>query len=309
MRNPLLILLIAWLWVALAAPVAVAQQQLAHLQTSGHHSSHAGQQPSPSSTEVASTTGSDSASVCVSEHDNDSDKISVVSESDSGVICSSRPNSFIGLAGGLGPMPSLMRTILTPPPANGGAYCLICAACHKPTYFADENGPHYFPQNKALANVVLRFLAKTSGSSGSLTCGSPLLTPTSPAASPGAPLCQLCESMPPAAAAVFCDQCDIFYCPSCQQSCHPSRGPLAKHSLLPAYLAAKSHHRKLSLVSGQKEPKCAEHLTETLTMFCMVCKLPVCCLCLQDGRHGSHDVQSLASMCKAQKVSDSHSLN
>ena len=120
-----------------------------------------------------SIAGSDSASV----YDNESDKLSVLSETDSGVVVvSSRPNSFLGgILGGLltpissqgsvgGPQQATYRGILTPPP--NGAFALICAACHKPAYFADSQGPNFLPKNTALANVVQRYLKNGAKSPG-----------------------------------------------------------------------------------------------------------------------------------------------
>lgn len=39
-----------------------------------------------------------------------------------------------------------------------------------------------------------------------------------------------------------------------------------------------------------------------MSMFCLVCKTAVCCLCLQEVKHSSHDVQALSATCKAQKA-------
>uniref|UniRef100_A0A1I7WCS6 B box-type domain-containing protein n=1 Tax=Heterorhabditis bacteriophora TaxID=37862 RepID=A0A1I7WCS6_HETBA len=99
-------------------------------------------------------------------------------------------------------------------------------------------------------------------------------------------------------ATVFCEQCDIFYCQSCQTALHPSRGPLAKHTLISA------GQRRIASTRVSRDVKCAVHRQETLSMYCVPCRCPVCCLCLQDARHSSHDVQALAATCKAQKVMD-----
>ena len=100
------------------------------------------------------------------------------------------------------------------------------------------------------------------------------------------------------AATLLCEQCEVFYCDTCRESCHPARGPLAKHNLVPpmegkALLRAKNKN---------KESKCTEHVDENLSMYCVLCKSTVCYVCVQDGRHINHDVQALGAMCKAQKV-------
>lgn len=59
--------------------------------------------------------------------------------------------------------------------------------------------------------------------------------------------CQMCERSPKLAT-VMCEQCEIFYCDKCQASCHPQRGPLAKHSLVnPTQVPVANSHSKLSV--------------------------------------------------------------
>lgn len=216
----------------------------------------------------------DTISVCVSDTaDFESDKVSVVSETDSGVVCNSRPNSYVGTT------PNFH-------PSNHVGLCVVCLQCRKVAYM-DETGALSLPRSRALANVVQRHFGHSN---------TPVGTPVETSV-----MCQLCESQPPSPATVMCEQCDIYYCDRCQQNCHPARGPLARHSLIKATVAKL----KLESRKGSKESKCVDHLTETLTMFCLVCKVPVCCLCLQGGQHGTHDVQSLGSMGKAQKVGKS----
>lgn len=252
------------------------------------------QGPSQASTIAPSghDTGSDTASVCVSEHDAESDKVSVVSETDSGVICTSRPNSFIGT--------QYFRGILSPPPSVttvSSPLCLLCPQCHKLCHF-DESGANGLPRNKALANVVLRYSTGSFKSSSLSSLNSPTAAGYCTSANAALVMCQLCEGVP-SSASVLCEQCEIFYCNQCQQNFHPARGPLAQHSLIPALKLSRK------LWSGSiRECKCADHSHETLSMYCMVCKLPVCCMCLQDDRHINHDVQSLSTISKSQKVNE-----
>lgn len=195
----------------------------------------------------------------------DIDKLSLVSETDSGVVCNSRPNSYVGTPN---------QGILFPP-LHSSALSLSCPVCQKTVYF-DENGVHNLPKNRALQNIVDKY-----GEIRNL-----------------AVQCQLCEDEPQEAA-VMCLQCEVFYCTLCRDNCHPARGPLAKHTLV------NPHEGKIALraKNKNKEPKCSDHGEESLSMYCMLCKIPVCVICLQEGRHLSHDVQALGSMCKAQKVS------
>ncbi|KAJ8982096.1 hypothetical protein NQ317_010954 [Molorchus minor] len=186
----------------------------------------------------------------------ESDKLSILSETDSGVVCTSRPNSYVGTPNGL----------LFP-----SALSLACPVCHKLVYF-DENGAHNLPKYRVMQSIVDKY-----GELRNLTLK-----------------CQMCETEPAKDATVMCDQCEVLYCDSCRESCHPSRGPLAKHVL-------SEPKRGSSSVLKGKDGKCPEHPEETLNMFCLVCKIGVCAVCLMDSRHTSHDVQALAIMCKAQK--------
>ena len=76
------------------------------------------------------------------------------------------------------------------------------------------------------------------------------------------------------------------------------RGPLAQHNLVSptdGKVILRQKHRT-------KELKCREHSDENLSLYCVLCKTSVCCVCVQDGQHINHDAQPLGAMCKAQKV-------
>nr|CAH7741128.1 unnamed protein product [Callosobruchus chinensis] len=189
----------------------------------------------------------------------ESDKLSVLSEADSGVVCTSRPNSYVGSPNGL----------LYP----SAALCLACPICHKLVYF-DENGAHNLPKYRVMQTIVDKY--------------SELKNITLK--------CQMCEVEPANDATVACEQCAVLYCDACREACHPARGPLAKHAL--------SEPRRSGGQGGAKGGGvCPDHPEEALNMYCLVCKIGVCGHCLMDSRHTSHDVQPLAVMCKAQKVS------
>lgn len=206
----------------------------------------------------------------------DGDKLSLLSETDSGVVCTSRPSSYVGT-------PNL-QGVLFPPLLHSGValLSLACPECHKLVYF-DENGAHNLSRNRALQNIVDKY-------------GETRRLPVA---------CQLCEADRPREASVMCDQCEVFYCESCRENCHPARGPLAKHTLLEPQQGKKILRARSQ---GARDSKCSDHVDEALSMYCMVCKVAACVLCLQDGRHASHDVQALGSMCKAQKTELSQNL-
>ena len=196
----------------------------------------------------------------------DLDKLSLVSETDSGVVCNSRPNSYVGT-------PSIGCLFLNS--VQGTSLGIACPVC-KRIVLLDEQGANILPKNRVLESIVDKYSENKQYVIH----------------------CQLCEgkSTP---ATLMCEQCEVFYCDHCRENCHPARGPLAKHNLVPPAEGKTLLHTK----HKNKESKCAEHTDENLSMFCMLCKTTVCYICVQDGRHINHDVQALGAMCKSQKVS------
>ena len=214
----------------------------------------------PAQNNAASTSSSENAESVASGSSGDyqeRDTLAILSEADSGVVCTSRPNSYVGTPNGL-----LFPTALS----------LTCPLCQKLVYF-DENGAHNLPKYRVMQAIVDRYSELKN-----LTLK-----------------CQMCETEPAKEATVMCEQCEVLYCEDCRESCHPARGPLAKHVL--------SEPKRCSAITVRSQDgKCIDHAEETLNMYCLVCKIGVCALCLMDSRHASHDVQALAIMCKAQKV-------
>ena len=198
------------------------------------------------------------------------DKVSLVSETDSGVVCNSRPNSYVGT-------PSIGSLVINN--LQGSTHGISCPQC-KLIIFLDDQGANGLPKNTVLENIVDKY-----GENKQYVIQ-----------------CQLCEGegegKTTEAATLMCEQCEVFYCDACRESCHPTRGPLAKHNLVPPAQG------KLLLRAKNKtrEAKCSEHTDENLSMYCVLCRTTVCYVCVQDGRHINHDVQALGAMCKAQKV-------
>lgn len=95
----------------------------------------------------------------------------------------------------------------------------------------------------------------------------------------------------------------VLYCDACRESCHPKRGPLAAHNLGPPRGSWQSSGAKGSR-GPDGTPVCGDHNGEAVTLYCALCKIAMCALCLRD-RHAAHphDVLPLAAACKAQKVS------
>ncbi|XP_073967334.1 E3 ubiquitin-protein ligase TRIM9-like [Choristoneura fumiferana] len=126
----------------------------------------------------------------------EADKASVSSETDSGVVCGSRPNSYAG----------------TPAATayHNAAFSLTCPVCTKQVYL-DDNGAEGLPPFRVMRTIVERF--------GGVT-GAP----------PAEEACQMCEGER-RAAIVRCEQCSVRYCAGCRDAWHPIRGPLAQHEL------------------------------------------------------------------------------
>ncbi|KAM4632994.1 E3 ubiquitin-protein ligase TRIM9 isoform 2-T2 [Polymixia lowei] len=215
----------------------------------------------------------------------DMDKMSMYSETDSGygsyTPCLKSPNG--------------VRVF--PPAQVGGVHrhCSItCPLCHR-SVSLDERGLRGFPRNRLLEAIVSRYQQRGATSAAK---------------------CQLCDRNP-VDAAVMCEQCDVYYCAPCQQRCHPSRGPLAKHRLLPPSRAGNAAAAGVGGGAQQQQPPatarkpatCANHEAENFSMYCVNCKTPVCLKCLEDGKHAKHDVKPLAVMWKQHKCQLSQALN
>ncbi|KTG42426.1 hypothetical protein cypCar_00040819 [Cyprinus carpio] len=190
----------------------------------------------------------------------DMDKMSMYSETDSGygsyTPCLKSPNG--------------VRVF---PPALVHRHCSItCPLCHR-SVSLEERGLRGFQRNRLLEAIVSRYQQSRAASVK----------------------CQLCDRNP-VDATVMCEQCDVFYCAPCQQRCHPSRGPLAKHRLLPPAPA------QAGTASARRQATCVDHEAENYSMYCVSCQTPVCYQCLEEGKHGKHDVKPLAAMWKQHKT-------
>lgn len=202
------------------------------------------------------------------------DKLSVLSDADSGVSCSSRPTSLVGGSevGGSNDHPP------PPPPV----YTINCPRCGVATP-TDDSGAQGLTRFRVLAAVVDKHLERYQ------------------VAEP----CQLCEGGDMARPAqVFCDQCLVFYCGPCRDSCHPARGPLAAHWLV----SVGEGRALLRARRREREGRCGHHPQEHVSMYCLTCRVPVCVLCLHHGRHHAHDVHALNAVTKTHKTELSQAL-
>ncbi|KAL2789955.1 E3 ubiquitin-protein ligase TRIM9 isoform 17 [Daubentonia madagascariensis] len=219
----------------------------------------------------------------VSDYDYlDLDKMSLYSEADSGygsyggfasaptTPCQKSPNGVRVFPPAMPPPATHLSPALASVPRNS---CITCPQCHR-SLILDDRGLRGFPKNRVLEGVIDRYQQSKAA----------------------ALKCQLCEKAPKEAT-VMCEQCDVFYCDPCRLRCHPPRGPLAKHRLVPPAQGRVSRR-----LSPRKVSTCTDHELENHSMYCVQCKMPVCYQCLEEGKHSSHEVKALGAMWKLHKV-------
>uniref|UniRef100_A0ABM5FWW3 Tripartite motif-containing protein 67 isoform X3 n=1 Tax=Pogona vitticeps TaxID=103695 RepID=A0ABM5FWW3_9SAUR len=186
---------------------------------------------------------------------------------------------------------------------SGTSSSLTCPQCHRSASL-DHRGLRGFQRNRLLEAIVQRYQQGRAAASAAAKC-------------------QLCDRSPPEAAAVMCEQCEVLYCAACQVKCHPSRGPFAKHRLVPppSQMGAPAGAAGPGGGGGgggaskapgavvRKPPTCADHELENYSMYCVTCRTPVCYQCLEEGKHSKHDVKALGAMWKQHKAQLSLALN
>ncbi|XP_029056773.1 tripartite motif-containing protein 67 isoform X2 [Monodon monoceros] len=271
--------------------------------------------------------GGGSGSAAGGDH---ADKLSLYSETDSGygsyTPSLKSPNGV-----------RVLPTVPAPPgssaaAARGAACCslpsassssITCPQCHRSASL-DHRGLRGFRRNRLLEAIVQRHQQGRGAAHGA-------------SAAAAVAVCQLCDRTPPEPAATLCEQCDVLYCAACQLKCHPSRGPFAKHRLVspppppraPAEAASASPGAAQGAPSAggsckspgatgagaagggaaRKYATCPDHEMENYSMYCVSCRAPVCYLCLEEGRHGKHEVKPLGAMWKQHKAQLSQALN
>ncbi|XP_032464613.1 tripartite motif-containing protein 67 [Phocoena sinus] len=271
--------------------------------------------------------GGGSGSAAGGDH---ADKLSLYSETDSGygsyTPSLKSPNGV-----------RVLPTVPAPPgssaaAARGAACCslpsassssITCPQCHRSASL-DHRGLRGFRRNRLLEAIVQRHHQGRGAAHGA-------------SAAAAVAVCQLCDRTPPEPAATLCEQCDVLYCAACQLKCHPSRGPFAKHRLVspppppraPAEAASASPGAAQGAPSAggsckspgatgagaagggaaRKYATCPDHEMENYSMYCVSCRAPVCYLCLEEGRHGQHEVKPLGAMWKQHKAQLSQALN
>ena len=207
----------------------------------------------------------------------DSDKASVYSETDSGVVlAASRPTSYVSSPENLGAPDAEQQQ-----QQQQGVRCHVC---HKICALGPGQAPQDLPRFTAMARIIARTRGGEDGPASAPSAGATL------------PPCQLCEG-PPRPATTECQQCQVIYCGPCLKSCHPPRGPLATHTLGSVTpLGEPGAPSGGGLVWGEV---CLAH-GERPTVYCLVCRWAGCAECAP--MHSMHDLQPLDHLAKTHKV-------
>lgn len=165
---------------------------------------------------------------------------------------------------------------------------LPCPQCSRMIYM-DETGVDSLVKNTCLENIVERYTESKKLSIKCQMCppGSLLGEEAS-----GAEESRLKD------AAFMCEQCEIYYCEDCRESCHPMRGPLQKHVVVAPKLGRDLIKKKNRI----KESKCGDHVSEQVSLYCLLCKSSCCGLCVNDTAHINHQMQPINQFCRSQKV-------
>ena len=218
--------------------------------------------------------GDDAASVMTSatdsssEHDS-SDGLSVVSESDSGVV-----------AGSGRPLSSLGSTSAVADHSGRSTQTIIgCPACSRVVVV--DGGVASLPPTRALDSIVERY---REARGLQLDCQ---LCPTDTSSSS--------ESVVARLATRICSDCELCICDVCVHS-DPDDG--ADHEVT----SLVDGRRQLQVRRMASDARCSDHHNESRSLYCLVCRATVCCVCAREGRHVGHHTQPMGAMCKAQKV-------
>ncbi|KAI1302354.1 E3 ubiquitin-protein ligase TRIM9 [Halotydeus destructor] len=230
-------------------------------------------------TNNCSSCNSNGPSSSASSETSDPDKLSLLSETDSGVSgisglsgSNSRPCSYVGT-------PNIQQVLFPALQVDTSliSFTITCPVCSKQVHM-DSDGAHSLPRCRTIEHIIDRYFE-----------------------SKNIVHCQLCEGQP-VKATVQCEQCQILYCESCRDRCHPARGPLAKHTLVKPGSGRLNRQSTLMMASMcESGPKCADH-GSLLTSLCLVCKVAICNSCVAEKVHDNHEVHSLNVLCKTQKT-------
>ncbi|XP_070577961.1 E3 ubiquitin-protein ligase TRIM63-like [Ptychodera flava] len=102
--------------------------------------------------------------------------------------------------------------------------------------------------------------------------------------------CSACEGRP-RRARKSCTVCKLSYCEECLPVVHPQRGGFI-------------HHRLVSATNSPNQDAitCPDHEGETMKMYCVSCRKPICYLCDRFGGHLRHKVSEIKTVFSQEKA-------
>jgi len=267
---------------------------------------------SPAAAEDANLTGGCSRA--------DSDRSSVGSETDSGVICTviarsttpsasanSRPNSFLA-ADTATPIVATLSTTSSQDSGSSSSSAhaqIICPRCRRTTGLDDCSLSAItgcLPRSRCLETVVDRyrnlreipiFCQRCQKNNGELN------------EELGAAESAVSGKR---AAAGMCEQCLMFLCDECVEAGRHGPGCVNKQSGQMIMSPTSTGKSWLSTMTGRRAVSCVEHADETASLYCTDCRTEVCCHCADvtsTGHHSTHQTKPLADVYRSQKVSRS----
>ena len=265
---------------------------------------------------------------------NDGNASPVISTSLSGIFASFQPQCTTTLPQGF-PNNGVNLPLLPQ-----SVKCLTCPICHR-TLFLDERGAEGLQKNTLMKTIVERYAksnptkrqnvptskldAQVNGNhqsamTQSLVMSNHVVPVLDHNGVNNAEPCQLCDKTPPNEAVVKCLQCDVSYCGNCKETCHPFRGPLAQHTLLNLKRAHplqnseadKPHVYRMNKFqplpnkpvpkNGLKLASCSQHSSEKTSLYCETCRVSLCVLCQDEGRHKTHNLKPIGALFRMLKV-------
>jgi len=252
----------------------------------------------------------------------DSDRSSVGSETDSGVICTgttrsttpstaatSRPNSFVGADNNGTPSVGNLSTTSSQDSGSSGSSAqaqINCPRCRRPTNVEDSSVAGitgFLPRNRCLEAVVDRYRSSRQIPILCQRCGKDGGEEKEDVEKVESTTCDGKR-----AAVGLCEQCLMFLCDRCVDAGRHGPGCVAgDHG--PSLLSPASHGKSwLSARSRSNAVGCVEHGDETMSLYCVQCSMTVCRLCQAESRHSSHDIKPLSTISRSHKVTTSFSI-
>ncbi|CAF1091487.1 unnamed protein product [Rotaria magnacalcarata] len=206
----------------------------------------------------------------------DLDKLSLISDNDSGISSTSRPSSLL-----LPPaLPEISCLSITSNHKKIYAFYLRCSVCSKMIYM-DTSGVKSLPKNYLLSDIINRYQREKSYEENGLKC-------------------QLCPPSNQQSVTRLCEQCRIGYCNKCREQYHPMRGPYSKHVFIDPTEQIFHQNEKFF---------CHDHTNRLADFYCTHCQLECCQQCSAHINHQIISIHQANKIFKTQFSSQLHDLS